>query len=262
MLRQTNPGIVSPSGEGFVKGLAIDTVIFGFHENQLKILILEHGNTGLFALPGEFIQEKENLNDAARRVLAARTGLHDIYLEQFYVFGNYDRFEPETVKKIMVGQGIKPVEGHWTLQRFFSVGFYALVDFTKAIPTPDAASDSCAWYDLENLPPLILDHGDMVQKALETLRENLDKKLIGFNLLPDTFTMNDLHSLYETVLGKKLLPTNFQRKMLSLDILDRGDKKWTGGAYRAAYLYRFKQNPDHQQVNGKSISVKSNQLNQ
>ncbi len=253
MLRQTNQGIVSPEGEGFIKGLAIDTVIFGFHENQLKILVLEHGNTGLFALPGEFIKEKENLNDAAKRVLAARTGLHDIYLEQFYVFGDYDRYDPQTVKKIMLGQGIMPIPDHWTLQRFISVGYYALVDFTKAIPTPDPASDSCAWYDLDKLPQLILDHNQMVEKALETLRDNLDKKLIGFNLLPESFTMNDLHSLYETILGIKLIPTNFQRKMLSLDILERGDKKWTGDANRAAYLYRFKQNKEYPQLKEQTV---------
>ena len=150
----------------------------------------------------------------------------------------------------MIGQGITPVEGHWTLDRFFSVGFYALVDFTKVNPTVDAASDSCTWYDLNELPPLILDHNKMVEKALQTLQENLDKKLIGFNLLPDNFTMAELHSLYETILGKKILPTNFQRKMLSLDILERGDKKWTGGAYRSAYYYRFKENRKQAMVNG------------
>jgi hypothetical protein len=93
----------------------------------------------------------------------------------------------------------------------------------------------------------MLDHREMVEKALETLRANLDRKLIGFNLLPGSFTMSDLQSLYETILGEKLNRTSFQRKMLSLGILERLDKKWTGGAHKAPYLYRFRQ-PEAQLV--------------
>ena len=88
----------------------------------------------------------------------------------------------------------------------------------------------------------MLDHQEMVWKALETLQDNLDRKLIGFNLLPDTFTMGDLQMLYETILGEKLNRSSFQRRILGLDILERVDKKWTGGAHKAPYLYRFKQN--------------------
>jgi len=228
-------------GAGFLPGLAIDLVIFGFHDNQLKILLLAYQNTGLFGLPAGFIKENENLNDAARRSLAQRTGLQDIYLEQFYVFGDLNRHDPAPLRAIMQGKGLEPSDDHWLLKRFVSVGFYALVDFTQAVPHPDALSDRCQWYDLSGLPTLMLDHAAMVQKALETLRANLDRKLIGFNLLPDTFTMGNLQSLYETILGEKLNRSSFQRKMLSLDILERVDKKWTGGAHKAPYLYRFKQ---------------------
>ena len=88
----------------------------------------------------------------------------------------------------------------------------------------------------------MLDHKDIVQKALKTLRANLDQKLIGFNLMPVSFTMQDLQSLYETVLGEKLLRTSFQRKMLNLGILERFEKKYSGGAHKAPYLYRFTDN--------------------
>lgn len=230
---------ITPDGSGLLPGLAIDTVIFGFHQNQLKILLLEYKNTGLFALPGGFIREEEDLNDAASRTLVERTGLKDIYLDQFYVFGDRDRQNAETLRAIMVGKGMPIIEDHWLLRRFVSVGYYALIDFTRAVPIPDSLSDSCDWYDLDSLPSLILDHSLIVEKALETLRVNLDHKLIGFNLLPETFTMGDLQSLYETILGQKLHRTNFQRKMLNLGILERLDKKWTGGAHKAPYLYRF-----------------------
>lgn len=229
-------------GADYLPGLAIDMVIFGFHQDQLKILLLEYENTGLFALPAGFIKKEENVNDAARRSLTERTGLRNIYLEQFYVFGDRNRHNPAPLKAIMVGKGLEPQNDHWLLSRFVSVGYYALVDFTQAVPNPDSLSDRCAWYDLTGLPPLMLDHQEMVRKALETLRVNLDQKLIGFNLLPDTFTMGDLQILYETILGGRLNRSSFQRKILSLNILERVDKKWTGGAHKAPYLYRFKQN--------------------
>ncbi|MDJ1479706.1 NUDIX domain-containing protein [Cytophagaceae bacterium YF14B1] len=232
--------LLPPSGEGFLPGLAIDLVIFGFHENQLKILLLEYKNTGLFALPAGFIKNDENLNDAARRALTERTGLHDIYLEQYYVFGDVTRHDPTPLEAIMLGKGHVPSHDHWLLRRFVSVGYYALVDFTQAVPIPDLLSDQCEWHDLNNLPSLMLDHTTMVNKALQTLRDNLDHKLIGTNLLPETFTMGDLQTLYETILGEKLNRTSFQRKMLDLNILERLDKKWTGGAHKAPYLYRFK----------------------
>ncbi|MCK8492765.1 MULTISPECIES: NUDIX hydrolase [Spirosoma] len=231
---------IQPDGAGFLPGLAIDCVIFGFHDNQLKILLLAYRNTDLFALPGGFIREKEDVNDAAKRTLAQRTGLHDIYLEQFYTFGNFARYDPVPLQMIMAGKDLPPDDDHWLLRRFVTVGYYALVDFTKAVPNPDLLADDCSWYDLNYLPTLMLDHQTIVQKALETLRADLDRKLIGFNLLPETFTMNDLQSLYETILGEPLHRSSFQRRMLGLDILERLEKQYSGGAHKAPYLYRFK----------------------
>ncbi|MCW3113829.1 MAG: hydrolase [Segetibacter sp.] len=223
----------------FMPGLAIDAVIFGFHENQLKILLLEYENTNLWALPGGFIKKDESLNDAARRTTFDRTGLQNIYLEQFYVFGDIERHDPEPLRTILEGKGQGLFKDHWLFGRFLTVGYYALIDYTKATPNPDLLSDKCEWHDLENLPFLMLDHEQIVDKALETLRANLDQKLIGFNLMPESFTMADLQSLYETILGEKLLRTSFQRKMLNLEILERVEKKYTGGAHKAPYLYRF-----------------------
>ncbi|RDC65016.1 NUDIX hydrolase [Adhaeribacter pallidiroseus] len=229
-------------GTKYLPGLAIDMVIFGFHDNQLKVLLLEYENTDLFALPAGFIKKEEDVNRAARRSLEQRTGLKNIYLEQFYVFGNHKRHNPTPLKAILKGRNLKFKKDHWLLGRFVSIGYYALVDFTQVVPKPDPLADRCNWYDLTNLPPLMLDHHEIIQKALETLRVNLDRKLIGFNLLPDTFTIGDLQLLYETILGEKLNRSSFQRKILSLQILERIEKKYTGGAHKAPYLYRFKQN--------------------
>lgn len=230
--------------DDFMPGVALDFVIFGFHQNQLKILLLEYRNTGLFALPAGFVRKNENLNDAARRILTERTSLTNIYLEQFHTFGDLSRHDAAPMRAIMEAKGTAPTPDHWLLRRFISVGYYALIDFTQAIPIPDALSDTCNWYELTNLPELMLDHRAIVQKALDTLRADLDRKLVDFNrwaspLLSETFTMADLQSLYETILDQKLRRSSFQRKMLSLEVLERLDKKYSGGAHKAPYLYRF-----------------------
>ena len=248
-------GELNPDGTGFLPGLAIDTVIFGFHQNQLKVLLLAYRNTNLVALPGGFVQTTENLDDAVRRVLAERTSLRDIYLEQFYVFGDLGRHNPAPLQAIMTAKGISSTENHWLLHRFVTVGYYALIDFTKAVPNPDLLADSCVWYNLANLPPLMLDHEAIIRKALDTLRNDLDRKLIGFNLLSETFTMADLQHLYETILDQKLHRSGFQRKMLSLGILERLDKQYNGGAHKAPYMYRFLKKPSTQfgPMDGQSI---------
>ena len=104
---------------------------------------------------------------------------------------------------------------------------------------PDQIFDGCDWYELNSIPQLMQDHTFIIKKALEALRVDLDNKLVAFNLMPEEFTMGDLQLLYETILDKKLLRPAFQRKMLGLGILERVAKKWTGGAHKAPYLYRF-----------------------
>jgi 8-oxo-dGTP diphosphatase len=219
--------------------VSIDCVIFGFHDNQLKILLLKYKNTNHYALPGGFINMEEDLEDAAQRVLEDRTGLRNIYLEQFHVFGSKNRRNDTTHQEIMAECGIVLKPNHFLLNRFISIGYFALIDFSKANPSPDDFTDSCKWYDLDKIPPLMFDHNQIFKKALETLRSGLDEKLIGFNLLPETFTINELQNLYETILGENLIRSNFQRKILGLGILERIEKKMTGAANKAPYLYRF-----------------------
>jgi len=243
MNQQKTSNESNPAGAGFMPGLAIDVVIFGFHDDQLKVLLMEYKRTGIFALPGGFIRTDEDLETAAYRVVFERTGLENIYLEQFHVFGDHNRSNPSFMKAIMKANGMPYEDSHWLLQRFISVGYYALVDFTKVIPMPDKIFDGCAWYALNDIPKLMQDHEQIVKKALESLRTNLDNKLVAFNLMPGEFTMNEMQLLYETILDKKLLRPAFQRKILSLNILERVAKKWTGGAHKAPYLYKFTTSP-------------------
>lgn len=223
----------------FLTNIAFDSVVFGFSEGSLKILIMEYHNTGFFALPGGFVQRNENLNDAVRRGLKERTGLDNIYLEQFYTFGDTARYKPEIMQTILESGDYSLEKYAWLLDRFISVAYYALINYKDVIPQPDALSDSCEWYDIDALPPLIFDHADIVAKALQTLRDNLDRKLVGMNLLPPRFTMNELQKVYEVILGGKIRRTTFQRKMLSLGILKRHEKQYLGKAHKAPFLYSF-----------------------
>ncbi|MEO5890907.1 MAG: NUDIX domain-containing protein [Ferruginibacter sp.] len=227
------------SSDKYLPNIAYDSVVFGFLGDKLKILLMEYHNTGFYALPGGFVLRNENLNDAVRRGLRQRTGLDNIYLEQCYVFGDTARHRPEILKTIMQANGLDPDDSHWLLDRFISVAYYALINYKNVVPKPDALSDSCTWYDLDTLPELMLDHKEIVAKALQTLRANLDQKLLGMNLLPARFTMKELQDVYESILGEKLRRTTFQRKMLHLGILKRLEKQYSGKAHKAPYLYSF-----------------------
>lgn len=227
---------------GYISHIAYDSVIFGFSGDKLKILILEYHNTELFALPGGFVKLTEDLNDAVRRGLEERTGLKNIYLKQFYTFGSIKRYQSEIMKTILEANGFDSAdqEYSWMLDRFITVAYYALINYKDVIPKPDELSDSCKWYAIDQLPPLMLDHSEIVAKAIKTLRENLDRNLVGRNLLPEKFTMKELQQVYEAILGVKLRRTTFQRKMLSMDLLVRHEKQYSGRAHKAPFLYSFR----------------------
>jgi ADP-ribose pyrophosphatase YjhB (NUDIX family) len=229
-----------PDKNQLIPQLSVDCVIFGFHNHQLKVLLLKIKNIDLWVLPGGYIFQDEDIENAALRVLEERTGLKDIYLEQFRTFGKPDRSTRESILKIMKDSEFDAEKNSWMLERFVTVGYYALVDFSKVKPQPDFISEACTWADVTKLPEMAFDHKEIVDKALETLRFMLDYKLVGLNLLPETFTMKELQILYETISGLQFRRNNFQRKMLSMDILERLEKKYTGAANKAPFLYKFK----------------------
>lgn len=226
----------------YLPGIAIDCVIFGYHEKQLKLLILEYKETGFFALPGGFVRRNENLDEAAQRVLLKRTGLKGIQLNQFHTFGRLDRYNPEPMCRIMEKNGLEPTDDHFLLQRFISTAYYALVDFKEAEPIADFLSDSCRWYDMNQLPDLLWDHQIIIREALQSLRKNIDDTAVGLTLLDEEYTMRELRTLYETILDKEINRSSFHRKMINSGRLKRVGKKNTGKAHRSPYLYRFASN--------------------
>ncbi|UWX55542.1 NUDIX hydrolase [Maribacter litopenaei] len=226
--------------QDFIQNISYDSVIFGFNGSQLKILILEYHNTEYFALPGGFVKMDESLDDAVKKGVSQRTGLEDIYLEQFYTFGSLERSDPGVMDKILTENNLDMEKYGWMLGRFLSIGYYALINYEEVSLKPDELSDSINWYSIDELPPLMMNHKEMVKKALEVLRNNLDRKIVGMNLLPHKFTMKQLQQVYEAILGEKLRRTTFQRKMLSMEILVRHEKLFQGKAHKAPYLYSFK----------------------
>ncbi|MBK6978027.1 MAG: NUDIX hydrolase [Cytophagaceae bacterium] len=232
--------------EHFIPQLSIDSVIFGYWDSRLKVLIAKvKMDYDIWTLPGGFIQQREHIDAAAMRILEERTGLNKIYLEQFRVFGAENRVNDSFQEKVKTWQNIGSnfeLEKmlRWFSKRFVSIGYYALVDINKVSLRKGEFDNSVEWYDIENLPVMIMDHNEMVNFALEKLREKLDEKLIGFNLLPETFTMRELQELYEAVYDRPFPRNNFQKKMLDLNVLERLEKVYTGAANKAPFLYRFR----------------------
>lgn len=240
--------IHSPSEQDYIQQLSIDCVIFGYRESQLSVLVPKLNFRGDFwALPSGFIYQNEGIDQAARRILEGRTGIKDIYLEQFRVFGNAPRSNIRFLERLIElnedtlgDKRFDRKEFDWITRRFVSIGYYALVDLNKVVPRKTDLDESIDWYPVRALPPMIMDHAEMVQCALETLQLNLDQKLIAFNLLPETFTMREVQELYESIFDRAFSRNNFQKKILDLNVLERLEKKFTGAANKAPFLYRFR----------------------
>jgi len=179
------------------------------------------------------------MNHAASRILEERSGMSVPYLHQFHTFGDVNRRDISTFLS-----GLKPpynasAQMTWLKQRFISTGYLSLVDMRKSTPTPDPLSELSEWIPVRELPELLFDHKDIVRKALEHIRNQINYLPVGKSLLPNKFTMKDLQGLYESILDRQLDRGNFQKKMLKLGFLIRNEKKKGGGSHKAPYLYSF-----------------------
>ena len=231
MLPKTAPSHFS--ADHYLPHLSVDCVVFGFDAEGLKVLLLKMKHREEWALPGGFVEREEPVEAAATRVLYERTGLEQVFLQQFHVFS-----DPQRAKGNEWVNNTAEADA-WFAQRFITIGFYALVPFEKVVPQPDAISVACTWWNLSDVGPLILDHYLILQKALDALRLQLRYQPIGYNLLPEKFTMPELQKLYETVLGRTLDRRNFQRRMLDFGLLEKLPERKTGVAHKAPFYYRF-----------------------
>jgi len=221
-------------------GVSIDCVVIGFDLKELHILLLKFKENDIWVLPGGFIMLDEDMDQAASRILEQRTGIKLPYLAQFHTFGDVNRREnlalPEMSKIHSFTSGAMRT---FLEQRFISSGYLSLIDMQNCNPTPDAVSEKCTWIPVNELPVMLYDHRNIVDKALEQLRSRINYMPVGFSLLPEKFTMKEFQTLYEKILLRQLDRGNFQKKMLKLGFLDRHEKQLTGGAHKAPYLYSF-----------------------
>lgn len=225
----------------YIPHVSLDCAIFGYHERQLKLLLIKRAFLNGWCLPGGYIRRTEKLVEAAERNVRERTGIDNLFLQQFKTFGDPTRMKPEMFdeKRWAAATGLPIQRDNWLLDSTISIGFYAITDFSQTVPHPDAMSEACAWFDIGELPKLEFDHDEMVRDALHAIRIQIYHYPIGISLLPEKFTLSEIHSLYETLLGKRLDVSNFPKKLIALGLLKKLDEKRSIGAHRSPHLYKF-----------------------
>ncbi len=200
--------------------VAVDCIIFGFNECELKLLLVKRQMEparGEWSLMGGFLGSHESLDEAAARILNQLTGLTGVYLDQLYAHSNPDR-DPGA--------------------RVVSVSYYALIKISEH--NQELAKEHGAeWFKLSDIPKLIFDHDEMVDMALQLLRKQARTKPVGFELLPEKFTLPQLQALYEAIYQKELDRRNFRKNVLSMGMLEKLDEKDKSGSRKGAWLYRF-----------------------
>lgn len=219
---------MSDAGEqGFIPPLeerpavTVDVVIFSLIEDDLCALLVKRKRepfAGAWAIPGGFVKMGESLEEAANRKLAEETGVTDVYTEQLFTFGDVGR-DPRG--------------------RVVTVGYFALVPYSAITHKPGEYEEATDWHSLKRLPTLAFDHKQIVNYALERLRYKLEYTSVGFQLLPDEFTLSELQKAYEIVLDEKLDKRNFRRKILAAGIIEETGRKSREGEGRPAMLYHY-----------------------
>lgn len=201
--------------------LTIDCVVFGLDEEELKVLLIERNLEpfkGQWALPGGFVRDGESLEQTALRELKEETGLNEVFLEQLYTFGAVDR-DPRG--------------------RVITVAYYALVNLRDHSINATTDASSAAWFAVDDLPKLPFDHQQIFETALKRLKAKVRYEPIGFELLPEKFTLTQLQRLYEKVLEMPIDKRNFRKKILSMELLKELNEVEVDVAHRAARLYKF-----------------------
>ncbi|MDR1503365.1 MAG: NUDIX domain-containing protein [Prevotella sp.] len=218
--------------------VVVDCVIISFSEGRIKILLNRYKMHERWMLPGGYVYKTEAIDEAAYRLLKKRTSLNSCYLQQFYTFGEIDRKNIEENRLLLDENGLAGLDSHWMLNRYVSIGYYALVNYNDVKIEP-SSDEYCEWFDLDNIPVLYGNHQKIIDMAIQSLRFGINHIPIGLGLLPAKFTIGELRVVYETILKKKLDRRNFQRKILSYEYickLDEKNKKW---GVKEAVLYSF-----------------------
>lgn len=221
--------------------ISIDCVLFGFDFEALHLLLIEreHGSPDLsadectYALPGDLIYSDEDLDSGARRVLQELTGLDNIFLQQFGAFGSPDRLDRAEDQAWLRNLRAQPDE------RVVTIGYFSLVKMTDHKPVASSFARATQWVKVHDVGQLAFDHNLLLQRALKSLRRDIQTRPIGFNLLPPKFTLGQLQKLYEAIHDRDLDKRNFRRKILKLGIVKELEEKQTGVAHKPARFFSF-----------------------
>lgn len=202
--------------------LTTDVVIFTIRDERLSVLLLKRSRepfAGDWALPGGFVGLGEGLDECAARMLGEKTGVRGVYLEQLYSFGAPER-DPR-------GQVV-------------TVAYYALVPIDRIRLREDAGASQLAWYPVEDLPELAFDHSSIIEMAHQRLAAKLDYSTIALQFMPDKFTLSELQTVYETILGEDLDKRNFRKRLRGLRCLEETGESFRAGKHRPAKLFRVR----------------------
>ncbi len=201
--------------------LATDCVIFGFDGGELKLLLLKREKEpfqNTWALPGGFVYMQETTEEAAKRLLSEKTGVHGVYIEQLFTFSETGR-DPR--------------------ERIVSVTYYALVNKSQVELLAGRDTVEASWFRVSEIPELGFDHREIVRMAVERLKGKVRYQPVGFELLDEKFTLSQLQVLYEAILGSSIDKRNFRKKILGMGLLEQLDEKEQNVARKAAFYYRF-----------------------
>ncbi len=201
--------------------LTADCAVFGLDDEDLKVLLIQRGLEpfeGMWALPGGFATVGESLESTARRELLEETGLKNVFLEQLYTFSEPKRDPREHV---------------------VTVAYYALVNLSEHKVQASTDARNAAWFAMDDIPKLAFDHEKILKTAYERLKGKIRYQPVGFELLPDKFTLRQLQQMYEKILDRKLDKRNFRKKILNMGIIEELDEIETDVSHRAAQLYQF-----------------------
>lgn len=210
--------------------VGVDNVIFSVDTAQNRLLVLlimrqQEPFLNQWSLPGTLVRQGESLEDAAYRIMSEKIKVNNLYLEQLYTFGGPNRDPREAIDSFGV--------------RYLSVSYFALVRFEEAELIADKVT-GIAWYPVKQVPQLAFDHNEVLAYGHRRLRNKLEYSPVAFEVLPETFTLNDLYQLYTTVLGDNFADySNFRARLLKLGFLSDTKIKISRGAGRPASLYKF-----------------------
>jgi 8-oxo-dGTP diphosphatase len=225
----------------YIPHVSLDCAIFGYHDHELKILLSRIEGIEGYCLPGGYIKRSETLDEAANRIVKEKTAITGLYLQQYKTYGDPDRIKWNELEmdKFSKIPGYQQIRKSWLMDQTISIGYYAITDFSLVKPQPGFFGSSSAWCDLNEVPPLLFDHDQMVRESLQTIRGQLYYQPIVEKLLPKKFTLTEIHAVHETILGKKLDIRNFPKKLIFLGLINRLNEKRNIGPHRAPFLYVF-----------------------